>query len=145
MTQTSPWPLLASPLPTPCQSRLCELQCKLALPCTAVVPLRAFVQGMLAGWVNGRTWEIVINRHGKAKQISAYLRTHTEQGGHSESPRGQTSGFVLPFGDMAFSCLCFLLCILGRNIFSVVSLEDRADILGFINADCCEGKMGMTR
>ena len=54
-TQTSPWPSLVSPLPTPCRTRLCEWRYKSVLPCIDVVPRRAFVQGMLAGWPSGKT------------------------------------------------------------------------------------------
>ena len=40
---------------------------------------------------------------------------------------------------MELTRLSFLLAILERNVFPMVSLEDRADILGFVNANCCRG------
>ena len=73
------------------------------------------------------------NQGGRGR--NTYLGAHTEQGAHGESPRRKTFGFVLPLGNVTFVRLGFLLSVFDGDILTVVGLEDRANVLGFVNSN----------
>jgi hypothetical protein len=100
--------------------------------------LRAFLFEVCRrdGRVRGLAHNVISEVIDRRKQTGdTYLGVSTEQRAHGKSARGETLCFALPLDDVMFARLGFLLGILDGNVFAVVSLQDRSNVLGFVDAD----------